>query len=138
MGTLQSCTCDACKYMCNRPCWGTPEDIFEIMAAGLSNRLMLDHWTAVPEHPSNVDVLCPANNGREGKEIGSFRQGPCIFQDVQGLCKLHDLGLKPTEGKLALHGAHYDGTPGVHEEMRDSWNTRDGAAVIELWREEIS
>jgi hypothetical protein len=69
-----SCACEACKDACRTcPCIGTPEDIDRLVTAGHANRLRLVLW------------------------------GACTFFTENGLCELHDKGLKPTEGRLSNH-----------------------------------
>lgn len=69
----QPCTCDKCKNMCKVPCIGTPKDIEAIIDAGYADRLKETMWM----------------------------DGWCAFRQPDGLCELHDRGLKPTEGVLA-------------------------------------
>lgn len=71
----QPCTCDKCKNMCKVPCIGTPKDIEAIIDAGYADRLKETMWTE--------------------------KDGWCAFRRPDGLCELHDRGLKPTEGALA-------------------------------------
>ena len=88
----QPCTCDKCKNMCKVPCIGTPKDIEAIIDAGYADRLKETMWMvgylAVREKP--IDMIQPAEEG-----------GWCAFRQPDGLCELHDRGLKPTEGVLA-------------------------------------
>ena len=83
-----SCKCNDCKSQCKHPCIGTPEDMEAIKAAGFGDR------------------LCEG----EVEDTGIIITGPqydytkksCTFF-TNGLCELHDLGLKPTVGKLSHH-----------------------------------
>lgn len=89
-----SCTCKKCKDMCKKtPCLGTPEDILRIAKAGFADKLSPTQWLAgmvVGTHSAPVAMVAP-NMTKQG----------CAFQDNNGLCILHDLGLKPTEGKIS-------------------------------------
>lgn len=76
----QPCTCDKCKNMCEVPCIGTPKDIEAIIDAGYADRLKETMWM--------VGYL-------------AVKDGWCAFRRPDGLCELHDRGLKPTEGVLA-------------------------------------
>lgn len=76
----QPCTCDKCKNMCEVPCIGTPKDIEAIIDAGYADRLKETMWM--------VGYL-------------AVKDGWCAFRQPDGLCELHDRGLKPTEGVLA-------------------------------------
>lgn len=88
----QPCTCDKCKNMCKAPCIGTPKDIEAIIDAGYADRLKETMWMvgylAVKEKP--IAMIQPTE-----------KDGWCAFRRPDGLCELHDRGLKPTEGVLA-------------------------------------
>lgn len=90
---ITECTCSSCKQMCSRQvCIGTPDDILKIAEAGYAHLLVPTTWAAgiyagIP--PIQMVQLSPGANGC------------CMFEN--GLCKLHDKGLKPTEGVLAHH-----------------------------------
>lgn len=88
----QPCSCDKCKNMCEVPCIGTPKDIEAIIDAGYADRLKETKWMTgfrlAREKP--IDMIQPAEEN-----------GWCVFRRPDGLCELHDRGLKPTEGVLA-------------------------------------
>lgn len=87
----QPCTCDKCKNMCEVPCIGTPKDIEAIIDAGYADRLKETMWMvgylAVKEKP--IAMIQP-----------TVKDGWCAFRRPDGLCELHDRGLKPTEGGM--------------------------------------
>jgi Fe-S-cluster containining protein len=92
------CSCATCVGMCeHRPCWGTPEEIEKIIEAGLGDRLMNDYWI---ESPQDVQIFSPAIVGYEGRTAPFMPIGACTFLK-NGLCELHDKGLKPLEGRTA-------------------------------------
>lgn len=78
--------------MCKVPCIGTPKDIEAIIDAGYADRLKETMWMvgylAVKEKP--IAMIQPTE-----------KDGWCAFRRSDGLCELHDSGLKPTEGVLA-------------------------------------
>lgn len=84
----QPCTCDKCKNMCEVPCIGTPKDIEAIIDAGYADRLKETMWMvgylAVKEKP--IAMIQP-----------TVKDEWCAFRQPDGLCELHDRGLKPTE-----------------------------------------
>jgi hypothetical protein len=88
------CACNSCQSMCkNTPCIGTPDDIMNIIEAGYGDRVEKTLWVAgVKNGPPPTEMIQP-----------SFDQqrGCCTFLTESGLCELHELGLKPTEGRLA-------------------------------------
>lgn len=57
-----------------------------LMVAGYSDRLEVGRWGSVP-------MVAP-------KEV----DGRCTFLDDKGKCQLHDKGLKPLEGRVAICG----------------------------------
>lgn len=93
---LNSCACDHCKSMCQRaPCLGTPAEMLAIAKAGFADRLEKITWAAGYLKygiPMIDDVIRPKMDKIKGA---------CTFYTEAGLCQLHDLGLKPMEGRLA-------------------------------------
>lgn len=93
------CQCERCKSQCHTPCLGTPEDIEKLIDSGYGNRLAVTEWcvgmvlglTARPIHMIQAKV----------------EDGWCTFYH-NGLCELHDKGLKPTEGRLSHHSIRID------------------------------
>jgi hypothetical protein len=86
-----NCSCTTCATMCTRcPCLGTPSDILALIDAGYIDNVGVVTWAA------GVFVGIPPIPvvGLDMKKDGSC----CMYDN--GLCKLHDTGLKPTEGKL--------------------------------------
>jgi hypothetical protein len=126
-----ACDCPECRAMCTRrPCWPTPEDARQLIAAGFGPRLMAEWWF---DHAQDKTVftLTPAIRGREGGESPAHPSGPCTFLNAAGRCELHDLKLKPTEGRLALCGNR---TPeGLHEQIGRSWDNDDARVFVAQW-----
>ena len=94
------CKCQLCKQQCHTPCLGTPEDILRLIEAGYADRLAMTEWWAgvvmgVTDHPITMIQAV----------LGS--DGWCTFYH-DGLCELHDKGLKPTEGRLSHHSLAID------------------------------
>lgn len=88
----KSCTCEHCKNMCKVPCIGTPRDIEAIIDAGYADKLAMTKWMVgkIYANEPPIDMIQPLSEN-----------GWCLFRKPDGLCELHDLGLKPTEGVLA-------------------------------------
>lgn len=90
-----SCKCQLCKSQCVKSiCLGTPEDIEKIIDAGYGDRIRPMGWGAgllmnVTDH---IIPMFQADDNH----------GTCVFFK-DGLCQLHEKGLKPTEGKLSHH-----------------------------------
>lgn len=136
MTIKNACACDTCRAMCKRPCWGTPADIQKIIDAGHGNRLMLDYW--VGDHYSgkgDIYILSPATKDDESGTASFWphSEDGCTFWNKDGLCDLHDKGLKPTEGKEAHHSVKSEG---LHRKVAMSWNNPQAEALVERWKQE--
>ncbi len=80
---------------------GTPEDIEKIIDAGHEHKIFpTDWWTGVVAGSSNSPTFMFQAEFVEETGFCTF------FKD--GLCTLHDAGLKPTEGKLSHHSTKLD------------------------------
>lgn len=93
MEVKNSCTCEKCKNMCKTPCMGTLTDILKLVKAGYTDRLSKSMWGVgmiTETYPSFIPFIGPKIDEKTGY---------CTFYK-NGLCELHDLGLKPTEGAL--------------------------------------
>lgn len=89
------CKCQKCKQQCKTPCLGTPEDILRLIKAGYKERLAITHWwVGIARGKLDFPVIMIQARQEEN--------GYCTFFH-DGLCELHDLGLKPTEGRLSHH-----------------------------------
>ena len=88
------CRCAACRAQCRTPCLGTPEDILRILKAGYKERLSPTLW-GVGLVLGRLPYAVPMVQARQA-------DGYCTFFR-NGLCELHDAGLKPTEGRLSYH-----------------------------------
>jgi hypothetical protein len=126
-----ACACPECVAMCqHRPCWPTPDDVRHLIEAGYADRLMVDWWFDRDKNKT-IYLLTPAIAGRESGEAPAHPEGQCTFLDTDGLCQIHDNGLKPTEGQIALCG---DRTPeGLHEQIARTWDDAAAQALIDRW-----
>lgn len=95
------CKCNLCKMQCKTPCLGTPEDMQRIIDAGYADRVSESLWAVGMMH-GLCDFPVPniASNYDKQKKA-------CTFF-TNGLCELHEKGLKPTEGKLSHHTTRLD------------------------------
>lgn len=95
-----SCKCSRCKAQCLRsPCLGTPQDILKLIEAGYKDRLGVTVWSVgmlIGAIPFPIPMVQPMQTN----------EGCAFLKD--GLCILHDLGLKPTEGRLSYHTITYE------------------------------
>lgn len=99
-GMKQSfCKCNLCKKQCSTPCLATPEDIKKLIDAGYADRLAETDWY-VGKLMGVIDKPIPMI-----QPLFDDSKGSCTFF-TDGLCELHDKGLKPTEGKLSHHSTN--------------------------------
>jgi len=128
------CSCDECKSMCRRPCWGTPNEIRKIIDAGFGDRLMVDYWCNTMF--DDIEILCGALKGYEGKAapfIPVSDSGCSFFKN--GLCELHDEKLKPCEGRLSVCTSNGDDIDGLHKEVAMMWDSEEGRELVKGWRD---
>lgn len=93
------CSCELCQKQCKVPCLGTPDDILRLLEAGYRDKLSVSYWMVgllLGKLPAKVPMV----------QAIQTEQGCVFFKD--GLCELHSLGLKPTEGKLSHHELRLD------------------------------
>lgn len=93
--TPSHCNCPICRNQCKIPCLGTPKDIKRLIDKGYKNSLLPSLWM-VGVMLGELSFPIPMVQAIRTDE------GWCVFH-IAGLCKLHDLGLKPTEGRLSHH-----------------------------------
>jgi len=115
-----TCDCQECQSMCHFPCMGTPDEMQAIISAGyaFSNRL----------------VVCSDNHSQLHFTVVKPRRvdGFCVFFE-KGKCKLHDAGLKPLEGRIAIHGSQIVRKT-FYRNLARYWDTKKGRALIERIR----
>jgi hypothetical protein len=124
---VTNCSCIVCSGMCERPCWPTPKQAKTLIERGYGGRLMLDRWCASPD----ILLLCPASKGFEGKEApwNPHTKEGCTFWK-NGLCELHELGLKPLEGQVAIHGKDQ---PELHHDVAFLWDNPKARTLVSGW-----
>ena len=117
------CKCKACQSLCDlTPCMGTPKEILAIIHAGYPNQLVISTGN---DPILDFTVVKPRSINRDPTK------GTCIFF-VNRLCKLHQSGLKPVEGRVALHNKR---TPRLlYHHLARAWNTKLGRALVERIR----
>jgi len=131
-----SCSCDTCKKMCDRPCWPTPEEVEELVKKGFGKRLMLDWWQRC--FSDDIMLVSPALIGFEQRMAPSLHPiGGCTFQNSDGLCELHQIGLKPIEGRLASCKRQNNGYD-LHKAVSELWDSDKGREVVKLWKMEAN
>ena len=130
------CTCKKCVESCKTyACLPTPQEAEALIAAGYGDRMMLDTRPSDSEPKIRILTLLPAMKGFE-RRISPMQLGAsdCVFLKNER-CILHDLGLKPFEGRFQQH----DTPAAVGDELlcflKGLWDTRDGQRVVDMWIE---
>jgi len=127
---VSECSCEKCSKMCHAPCCGTPDDMQKLIDAGYGERLMYD------DLPGGEYMIKPALKGFEGEgapwEVAS-KAGCTFWKD--GKCELHESGLKPLQGKLALHGQSEKEIDQVGDFINEAWqDEKKTNKVIKKWK----
>lgn len=120
------CKCQECKKQCRTPCLGTPQDILKLVEAGYTDKLMPTHW-AVGLVLGKLSYTIPMIQAIQTDE------GWCIFHK-DGLCSLHELGLKPTEGRLSHHSIkpeNYVFSKGLAYNVAKEWLDSSNIPVVQ-------
>lgn len=126
------CQCDACKGMCERaPCHGTPKEMQAIIDAGYGDRLWVnDQWDTEMVYIKPL----PSPDSLTGGWVDLHGRCP-FYRD--GLCELHDKGLKPLEGRTAIHaeGAKARGFY-LRQGIAKAWRKPYGQFVLKRFNEQ--
>jgi hypothetical protein len=128
-----SCKCQTCKSQCTKaPCLGTPEDIEKLIDAGYGDRIKATQWATgvvLGNHKDLIEMYQAEHRPFEG----------CTFFK-DGLCELHNTGLKPTEGKLSHHtikADNYKFTKGISWTVAREWIDPVNAETIKRIEEKL-
>lgn len=128
----QACDCEDCRSMCTHtPCWPSPREAERLIRQGYAGALMLSEGDAA----GGFAVVSPAIIGHGGRKAPAVPEGTCVFFTAERRCALHDLGLKPIEGRLAAcPGASRPAPADLHHRIAVLWKTKRGRRTIELWK----
>lgn len=119
-----SCACEHCAGMCARTtCLPTPDEARALIRAGFADRLATYRFWP---QGAGMDYVGPAPAGQEGSRDLPNTKAGCTFHKG-GLCELHDLGLKPWEGRVAHHTR--DSQP-IRQAVMRSWKGKQFDSVV--------
>ena len=126
------CSCNQCKLMCYvSPCFPTPEDVDKLLKAGYETLLKPTTYININNFES-FNLIAP--NSKQiitiDKNGNNIVLNKCVMLDDNNLCKLHKLGLKPTEGKLAIHNKPQDETVEFRVAICETWKDSELANKI--------
>jgi hypothetical protein len=111
---------------------GTVAEMERLIVAGYGPRLMRRSWW-LSEKGTDAICLMPAEVGCEGKDmLNYFSPSTCTFFK-DGKCELHDLGLKPLEGRVAIH----DDRTGreINRALALEWDKPRGQSLVKAWQQ---
>jgi len=92
-----TCACPACQSMCRRSvCIPTPDEA----------RVLIRRYPQRMARYPNQNVIAPRTVG--GAAEAADTAGRCTFHTDDGRCELHEVGLKPFEGRMACHDRNSD------------------------------
>ena len=118
------CDCSACKELCQRvPCLGTPKEIAAIIANGYAKS---DELVVSSANDPSLDFTVVKPRGDHPTDP---TQGTCVYYK-EGKCMLHDAGLKPIEGRVAIHGKNNPRL--LYHHLKRAWDTKLGRELIEF------
>lgn len=126
------CKCSLCKMQCHTPCLGTPQDIEKLIDAGYSDRLLPTLWGAGM-------IMGVINFPVPMIQIASSDDYCSFFHN--GLCELHDRGLKLTEGRLSHHSTRIDNfkaSKSIAWNVAKEWLSEENADTIERIADKFS
>ena len=120
------CKCAQCRNQCRTPCLGTPKDILNLIRAGHKDKLSRTEWLVGM-------ILGKLEVSISMVQLIQTNEGYCIcFKE--GLCELHDRGLKPTEGRLSHHtitAENYKFSKMLSWNVAREWISKENEAVVE-------
>lgn len=139
------CACRTCVDMCrNTPCTPNPEEALRIMEAHgpkvLCRRIF-----------NGIEHLSMARQDGSGGGDDTFysawsvitkRKQKCVMLEGKS-CKLHGTGMKPEEGRRALHlpsemapdyWETFDEQMAVHDLLLEIWDEEAGREVMARWK----
>lgn len=122
--TQNQCSCERCALMCHHsPCTPTPEEAIRLLESEFAKHMML---TVIPDIKKGRLAAVIAPKGIHREDSPARR---CILLE-NGLCRLHDTGLKPLEGRLASHDNTIHQSAQLRSEMLSLWKSSEGMKAI--------
>jgi len=117
----------------------TPAEARQAIEAGHADRLILTTW-------KRTTAIRPAIVGWEGGDVNEsvLKPGKCTFMTAAGHCELHGTDSKPLECRVAPCDNSKGGAYGINMNngviaaIERAWRTKEGKAVVKMWREAIA
>lgn len=115
------CSCNACKKMCTHsPCIGTLEEMVKI-AYALGTDDLIPTSILDPVTHQMKDIIALRGTPWKPDPNMQYNAMKCCMQDEQGLCKLHKLNLKPSEGRLIHHTTTQEENFQIRHDLLETW-----------------
>lgn len=142
-----TCTgCTAGIEMCHsRPCMEGPEEFEKIIEAGFADKLRVDYYHtkkrniefitgAVYERIIGSPVDKPEYQTTYKHYTSWWPGGKCVLLTEDNKCSLHELDLKPEQGRQACCKEDNDVSKD-NEYYAKLWNTKKGRALVKRFKE---
>lgn len=115
------CACEKCTYMCmTSPCFPTPEEVEVLIEEGFSDQLAPTAFIDVRDGKV-YDLIAPIGIKTEYDIDGiHFTLPTCVFFKGKK-CQLHNLCLKPLEGRLAQHDNSHEKSLELRLKVLKTW-----------------
>ena len=102
------CSCQRCVQACkNSPCFPSPS---EAMQLGMTYGNKMAYTKYIDQETGRHTILLAPLLEKDG----------CVFLR-NNLCQLHDLGLKPVEGRITNHDQTYEQAMATRRHVCDMW-----------------
>lgn len=159
-----TCTgCTAGIEMCSsRPCFGTPEEFEKIIEAGFADKLRIDYYYRGSKGKKDIEFLTGAAYEQDVDKWLELKRNPefkitddipyktiyshyspfwpggrCVLLTEDNKCSLHELDLKPEQGRQACCKEEND-TAKDNEYYAKLWNTKKGRALVKRFKEMLN
>lgn len=131
--TESNCSCEQCKMMCHiSPCFPTPQDVDKLIQHGFEDNLKTTIFLDVRDGKQYELIAPKAIQGIIATKSGHIIPiNKCTFLTEDNLCSLHDLGLKPTEGKQAIHGMEHVETVEHRISICQTWSDPKNLILVD-------
>lgn len=127
-----NCDCIHCQGMCySSPCIPTSEDVEKMLLRGVPRQTMKFTIFYDVFGKKAYGMVAPLATGASYNN--RYFPNACIFIMEGNKCALHTNGLKPTEGKLAIHGRSYLQTIELRVAVCQTWKSKAGQQLIKLF-----
>lgn len=125
----KACSCDRCKTTCLvSPCIPRPKEMHALIENGLKDRFSPTVWLNTHTLKTYVCIAPLGTNW----EYNGHKLHKCTLLDKDGLCTLHDSGLKPIEGRVVIC-SEPDPKAILRTKICEEWSQEEGVRIIKKY-----